>query len=262
MKKIHTLVLGLALTLSANSQNLVPNPGFETLFTNNPIPVQWSFFGQGSQSLETTDVHGGLNAVKITAPAAPGIATYQSGNMTVVAGNTYNLNYWYKDEGNNAKGKFWVIWLTIGNVEIMADNDPFKGEYLPNTIGWQQVSVSATAPAGAAHMKLQFRVSADSGDSGAILFDDVSMTTGTLGTAQNEIPDLKVYPNPVTDGTLFIDTNTVSDKSVTVFDLTGKEVINTILTTNNLNTSGLKRGLYILKIIEGEKTATRKLIIK
>lgn len=77
----------------------------------------------------------------------------------------------------------------------------------------------------------------------------------------NAIDGLKVYPNPVTNGTFYINTTADQTKDVVVYDVLGKEVVKT-KTTNAVNVSNLKSGVYIVKITEEGKTATRKLVIK
>ena len=50
--------------------------------------------------------------------------------------------------------------------------------------------------------------------------------------------------------------------SVQIFDIVGKEVIKSNVMNNTVNVSGLNAGVYIVKITEEGKTATRKLVIK
>ncbi len=88
-----------------------------------------------------------------------------------------------------------------------------------------------------------------------------SVTSASLGVAQNQIDGLKIYPNPVTNGTFYINTNADSTKEVVVYDVLGKQVIKTS-TSNAVNVSNLKGGVYIVKITEDGNTATRKLVIK
>jgi len=82
-----------------------------------------------------------------------------------------------------------------------------------------------------------------------------------LSVKDNNIAGLKVYPNPVTGGKFSIATNSNADKAVTIFDVLGKQVLNTIA-TETVNVSNLKAGVYIVKITEEGNTATRKLVIK
>jgi hypothetical protein len=87
------------------------------------------------------------------------------------------------------------------------------------------------------------------------------VTTGVLGIAQNDIAGLKVYPNPVSNGTLFIETAVNGEKAITVFDILGKQVLNTTTSNNTINVSSLRGGVYVVKVTEEGKTATRKLVI-
>ncbi|RZK03761.1 MAG: T9SS type A sorting domain-containing protein [Flavobacterium sp.] len=83
----------------------------------------------------------------------------------------------------------------------------------------------------------------------------------TLGVKQNSIEGLKVYPNPVTNGTLYINTTANASKEVVIYDVLGKQVVKTT-TENAVNVSKLNAGVYIVKVTEEGKTATRKLVIK
>jgi hypothetical protein len=98
-----------------------------------------------------------------------------------------------------------------------------------------------------------------------IIFDELRIAnsiSGLLAVAQNNISGLKVYPNPVSNGTLFIETAANATKAVTIYDVLGKQVINTTTDDSAINVSGLTSGVYVVKITEEGKTATRKLVIK
>lgn len=84
----------------------------------------------------------------------------------------------------------------------------------------------------------------------------------SLSVNQNSISGLNVYPNPVVNGNLFITSESNEAKQVTIFDVLGKVVINATITNQPLNVNALNKGIYILKIAENGKTATRKLVIK
>jgi hypothetical protein len=88
------------------------------------------------------------------------------------------------------------------------------------------------------------------------------VTDGTLGTNNNYIAGLKIYPNPVTNGTLFIETAANATKTVAVYDVLGKLVLNTTTSDSAVNVSALHTGVYIVNITEEGKTASRKLVIK
>jgi len=96
----------------------------------------------------------------------------------------------------------------------------------------------------------------------ASVFPIGAYTLGTASVNRNEIQNFTMYPNPVEDGKLFINTANNSIKKIQIFDVLGKQIFSTYLSGKELNVSKLNSGIYILKIIEEDKTATRKLVIK
>jgi hypothetical protein len=64
------------------------------------------------------------------------------------------------------------------------------------------------------------------------------------------------------DNLFITSSNTAATKSVAIFDVLGKQVVKTTVTNQVVNVSKLISGVYILKITEEGKTATRKLVIK
>ena len=73
---------------------------------------------------------------------------------------------------------------------------------------------------------------------------------------------LRLYPNPVSNGLLTISSQVEGDKSVEVYDVLGKNVIKTTLTTSDtLDVSTLKSGLYILNISIANRSITKRIVI-
>jgi hypothetical protein len=96
-------------------------------------------------------------------------------------------------------------------------------------------------------------------------FDELSIAdnvTSLLAVKQNTIAGLEIYPNPVTNGTLFINTTANAEKNIAIFNVLGKEVFNTTTANNAVNVASLNSGVYILKITEAGKTATSKLVVR
>ena len=73
---------------------------------------------------------------------------------------------------------------------------------------------------------------------------------------------LGFYPNPVSNGKIYITSKSGLDKEVFIFDVLGKKVLQTVTSSKEVNVSALSPGVYIIRITEGELTATRKLIVK
>jgi hypothetical protein len=76
------------------------------------------------------------------------------------------------------------------------------------------------------------------------------------------IEGLSLYPNPVSNGKVYITSKNDDEKDIIIFDVLGKKVIQTTINSRELNISNLSSGVYIIKINEGDASATRKLIVK
>ena len=61
---------------------------------------------------------------------------------------------------------------------------------------------------------------------------------------------------------LYLTSTANAEMSVQIFDIVGKEVVKSNVMNNTVNVSGLNAGVYIVKITEEGKTATRKLVIQ
>ncbi len=76
------------------------------------------------------------------------------------------------------------------------------------------------------------------------------------------IEGLSIYPNPTTTGRITISSRLGSEKKVEIFDVLGKKVLDGTTSNGELNVNNLSAGVYIIKIKEGDNSATRKLIVK
>lgn len=76
------------------------------------------------------------------------------------------------------------------------------------------------------------------------------------------IEGLSLYPNPVSNGKVYISSKNDLDKQIIIFDVLGKKVLQTMISSRELNVSNLTPGVYIIKINENEASATRKLIVR
>ncbi|WP_112112995.1 T9SS type A sorting domain-containing protein [Flavobacterium aciduliphilum] len=100
----------------------------------------------------------------------------------------------------------------------------------------------------------------------SITVDELRIAT-TIGGLLNTnevaaISGLKVYPNPVSNGVLHIESDVNSEKNVAIYDVLGKQVLNATTSQNMLNISSLTAGVYMVQITEEGKTATKKLVIE
>lgn len=86
----------------------------------------------------------------------------------------------------------------------------------------------------------------------------------TASVKNNQIEGFATYPNPVTNNSFTITSNSTDKKEVKIFNILGKNVFTASFsnTKSTLNIPTISAGLYILKVTEGTKRATSKLVIK
>jgi len=269
MKKIYSLLL-IALTSLSIAQNLVVNPTFSTALTG------WSSTGTGYAlpTHITTEGQDDSFSVKYIATATTGLDQ----KFSVVPGATVNVSFWYKaartdgaTTGNTAR--IWSVFSDPASATPTtpinppgttgSTDDPLRNNngYLAQASTWTQITVSSTVPAGATVFQLQFRAY----NGATVSFDNISFSSpgaSVLSSSSfSQIDGLKMYPNPAKNN-LFIETALNSDINVSIIDVLGKEVINSKVSNNAVNISGLTQGMYIVKITEEGKTSTKKLIIE
>lgn len=81
-------------------------------------------------------------------------------------------------------------------------------------------------------------------------------------SAGGDIEGFRIYPNPVTEGRVYITTANNGPKMIRIFDVLGTPVLETTIQGRELNLNGLNAGVYLIQVFERDKVATRKLIVK
>lgn len=95
-----------------------------------------------------------------------------------------------------------------------------------------------------------------------LLFFITTLAFSQQKTSGGEIEGLNIYPNPVTNGKVFIKTQENAPKKIMIFDVFGGNLLETTILGSELNLGNLDAGVYMIRIFEKDKVATRKLIIK
>ena len=83
-----------------------------------------------------------------------------------------------------------------------------------------------------------------------------------MSTSDNEILDMRIYPNPVNGNYITILTPVEGLKDVEVYSVTGRKLLDTTINNNTLDVSALNSGFYMIKVtIEGQSKVS-KLIVR
>ena len=84
----------------------------------------------------------------------------------------------------------------------------------------------------------------------------------TLSNKEFSNSELSIYPNPVDNGIININSTITGTKKIELIDVTGRSIYNTKLNSNVLDVSLVKTGLYFLKVSISDRSSTSKLMIK
>lgn len=217
-----------------------------------------------------------------TIPALGAVFTNNTGNTVSKIAIQTRMEQW-RESGNagvnetvafsyslDATSLDTGTWTTVTALDLKekltaaTTNLAVNGNLLANYTNLANI-ISGLNWANGTNLWIKWTDTNDSGNNGLYAIDNFTISvseTLTLGVKQNAITGLNMYPNPVSNGTLYITSNSSDAKTVAVYDILGKQVLNSKTSNNAINVSTLKGGAYIVKITEDGKTDTKKLIIQ
>lgn len=262
MKKLYVLSL-LTVAFFVNGQNLVTNGNLEN-WTNSTSPVGFAVpIYPNGVTQESTIIHGGsFSAKQTTGPTS--VVKIRNESVVLVPGSTYTISYWFLDNDSKANSRPLIYFQNSADGLIYdnsTDSDFRPSTYSENSPLWVQYTKTFVAPVGAVKLRFEIGTYAVGSGLGSVYYDDMSVTQ-VLSVNQNDIAGLSIYPNPVSNGTLYINTDANDERNVAIFDVLGKQVVNVTTSNTAINVANLNGGVYIVKVTENGKTATRKLVIK
>jgi len=165
-----------------------------------------------------------------------------------------------QNEVNNEGDNFAVTGLTKGTtfVEFYTSGSPDGGEYSGVRTGLINFSDYLTEIGNSTNWTVET-------SNGELLlpFNTTLFTTSTASVVKNEIEGFTLYPNPVSNGMLYMSSSSNFNKQVEIYSMLGQQVyIKSVQPKETMDVSNLNKGLYVLRIEEEGKIATRKLVIK
>lgn len=289
MKKIYTLLL-LVLVFTANAQiaqwnfdGSVNTPttgiGTLTLIGGTEENIQTGTGACNCPYVAGNPSTGKAYTIK-TFPAlgtASGTAGFQFLVSTV---NNTNITVTFDPRGSNTSSRFQQYqYTTDGTNWIVLSNNggALTSSFLTTPVSLTMPAVcdnkssfgfrivSIFNPASSDYSPVGFAATPTPSNyavTGAWRIDNFTVSGTNLSVNQNQIAGLSIQPNPVSNGVFYVNTTANETKNVAIVDLLGKQVINTTTSGNAINVANLNAGVYIVKITEEGKTATRKLVIQ
>lgn len=282
MKKLYILFF-IAFAFSSNAQTVIT----QWNFNNSDLTASTGTGTIGALVVSTTGYATGNDVTVGTTDKALNLSGFPadgtgSGTAGVVANVSTvgfsNITVKYDRKGSNTASKWEQFEYTVDGTNwiILGDNAGSTTNVATGTL-WPTTTYTIPATANN-NANFAFRMTSifapttsayaaigatsTYGVGGTWRFDNVTVTGNSLSTNQNAISGLSVYPNPVKNGVFYINTDANAERTVTVFDVLGKQVLNTTTSQSAINVSGLNPGVYMVKITEEGNSATRKLVIE
>jgi hypothetical protein len=194
--------------------------------------------------------------------------TYKPGIPCNQSLTQFKFYYQYKPNGAD-KAECRVSLLSNGTVVA---GGLFSTTMATGIAGWQQATVTFTYVSALTPDTLYVLFSASSLDSGpkagSILWiDDISVTQ-TTGVEQflEDENNLVIYPNP-SNGMFSINQHANFNKlqTIEIYNLLGENIYTSTTNKtpiNNINMCDAPKGIYFVKLIDGEKTSSQKIMIE
>lgn len=263
-------------------------PGWSAINVNNNAPLTMGVTNGNAATgniynvgtTNATDRAFGTLADATVTPAFGAVFQNNTGNTVTKIAIKTKMEQW-KESGNNAVNEKIAFsysfdatslsdgnWTTVPSLDLnekltsATTNLAVDGNLVANYTNPTQSTITLNWPDGA-NLWIKWTDTNDAGANGLYAIDDFILSISEiLGVPQNQISGLNIYPNPVTNGTLYITSDSDETKSVVIYDILGKEVLNSATSNGSINVSNLKRGVYIAKISEDGKTDTKKIVIQ
>jgi len=149
--------------------------------------------------------------------------------------------------------------LTNGSTAVAAGSGTGSGDEYDN-IYFDAVTNPLAGKTKAEILALVGNVANWKGDNGVPLAWKIS--SFTLSSDQFYKPEFSVFPNPVENGVINIQSRILGLKTINVFDVNARAVLSTQLGSDVLDVSFMDRGFYFLNIEINGASTTKKIMIK
>ncbi len=264
---IH-LVSGNFTAIEVRTAGTAPEIYFNTISLDNPTSTTGDLIGI-SEELSNTNSVIKNNIISISQPTTgvkAGISLGATATVTTAVTSNYNL-----------------IYTPNGNVAMKGSLTPV---FYPTLGDWQAISGqdanSVSADAGIVNLTTPIPTTSAADNTGTPIG---FITTDILGNPRSVTPDMgayefvavgindfshsdkiRIYPNPANENLYFIFDKSNASAVISIYNATGQLEFQKHTTAGELNFSvnieGLSRGMHVIRVVSGNETDTRKIILQ
>jgi hypothetical protein len=276
MKQLYFLFLTILISGASFGQNLVITGLYDGPLTGGvPKGVELyvlsdisdlSIYGLGS-----ANNGGGTDGEEFTFP----VGTATAGDFIYVASESTEFTNFFGFAPNYTTGSMVIngddaveLFMNGSVVDLFGDiNTGGTGTAWEYLDGWayrnDKVAPNATFTSSDWTFSGINALDGESTNAGAATpFPIGTYVAPTAAVTKNQIAGFAMYPNPVSNGKFVITSNKGANKQVGIYSMIGKQVYSkTVKANETIDVSNLNRGIYLLRVKEEDKIATRKLIV-
>lgn len=209
----------------------------------------------------------GLNGYQISDADGNFILEFDTVDLSGIATPSVSLDYWISETGYEGDGtvnesgsdrlRIYVKDLTNATeIDILDTTGSDINDLLIE--GFWITGGANLSPNSNVQLVIEARMNAGAE---AFFFDNIVFSGTPLGINDQVKNQFTISPNPAQEY-FNITSPLAGEKKVVIFDVLGKEVMNTIVTADRMNINKLNSGVYIVQITLGSITETKKLVVR
>lgn len=275
MKKTLFLMTILGASLQFNAQTVILNEGFETIPPGANFPTGWtrqsriSTLGTYISSWKAMDMSSTTNAYGFSGTVAymgvlandPKDDLMISPDVNLSPGYSYSLTFQagtMTTAGRSPVNKYAVYVLPAANTFTGSETPVFQETIsIGNIAGLKSVDLSSYA---GQNVKVYFREFTQTANTYFLVDNIKIIQQSALGTSEAKLnSDIGIHPNPTSDYVQLKSKSKITKAEV--FDMIGRKM-DTGFNDDKIDVKDLQPGTYMIKMTEGNKTYSQKLIKK
>lgn len=207
---------------------------YTTVFRKDPSLIPYDFV------LSPTVAENIRTAVKLV--VYDSLLTWHIGEYDLVSDFNYTqlggYTFQFSSQSQNETGHFWDFGSVIDTSANPSFTFPDSGTYPVQLTSFNQCDT-------------------------LISIQTISVSVHPTGIDETDMPEkLIIYPNPA-NNSVFLNQKSITGISINIYNLYGGNIIEIDhLSSNEIDISSLETGFYVVKIIKGRDTLTKKLVIQ